>query len=264
MNNWQKASLGMLICAGVGCKMSGSSGDYIKKYTQSPELVSVKTKMNASMQSSTLQLKAWKDSARSFYNSKKAKLKDSTGTLQVNLTKVNSNNGGAPCIISDGDYTTYTIHSFGIGKKKGPGMVQLSQNWEQIGSISIGCGSKIKTFTTAAQVGGYLPTGSNKNGNIAPFTDEVEVKLATQILALSASIALDNNLSCLKLQSLSGDLVGFNDMSVADILYLSNEILGGCNGGYEMATLTRVIEAINMNFENGKLNKGLLTCGHCL
>jgi len=257
------ASLGMLVCAGVGCKMSGSSGDYIKKYTQSPELVSLKTKLNTSVQSSTQYLKTWKDSAQTLYLNSRLKLKDSADKVKSS-TAGEKAIGGAPCIISDGDYTTYTVNSFETGKKKGQGFVQLSENWEQIGTITIGCGSKEKTFTSASQVGAFLPTGMNKNGLIPPFRNETEVKLAAQLLALTASIKLDNNLSCLKLQSLTGDLSAFNDMSIADILYLSNEILGGCNGGYELQELISVIGVVNSNFENGSSNAGYLTCGHCL
>ena len=257
------ASLGMLVCAGVGCKMSGSSGDYIKKYTQSPELVSLKTKLNTSVQSSTQYLKTWKDSAQTLYLNSKLKLKDSTDKLKPSRAGEKAI-GGAPCIISEGDYTTYTIHSFETGKHKGVGMQQLTQNWEQIESISIGCGTKAKTFSSASQVAAFLPEGTNKNGYITPYTDEKEVKLASQLLALSASMALDNNLSCLKLQSLQGEFASFNDMSLADILYLSNEILGGCNGGYEISTLTSLISLVNSNFQHGKQNDGYLTCGHCL
>lgn len=263
MNNWQIASFGVLVCAGVGCKMSGSSGDYIKKYTQSPELVSLKTKLNTSVQSSAQHLKTWKDSAQHLYLNSKLKLKDSTDKLKSSSAGEKAI-GGAPCIISEGDYTTYTIHSFETGKHKGAGMQQLTQNWEQIESISIGCGTKSKTFNSASQVAAFLPEGTSKSGFVAPFTDEKEVKLATQLLALSASMALDNNLSCLKLQSLQGELASFNDMSLADIVYLSNEILGGCNGGYEISTLTSLIAIVNTNFQHGKQNDGYLTCGHCL
>jgi hypothetical protein len=263
MNNWQMASLGMLVCAGVGCKMSGSSGDYIKKYTQSPELVSLKTRLNTSVQSSAQYLKTWKDTAQTKYLNSKIKPKDSTEKLKPQAAG-NKTLGGAPCSITKGDYTTYTIHSFASDKPKGEGLVELTQNWEHIEILSIGCGTKAKTFRSASQVAAFLPNGTTKNGFVTPFTDEEEAELATQLLALSVSTALDNNLGCLKLQSLKGDLSGFNDMYLADILSLSNEILGACNGGYEISTLSKLLTLINTNFQNGKQNDGYLTCGYCL
>lgn len=257
------ASVGVLVCAGVGCKMSGSSGDYIKKYTQSPELVALKTKLNTSVQSSAQHLKTWKDSTQTLYYKSKLKRKDSKEKLKPPAVGKKTL-GGAPCNIAKGDYTTYTVHSFAADKPKGVGLVKLSQNWERIEILSVGCGTKAKTFRSASQVAAFLPNGTTKNGFITPFTDEKEAQLATQLLALSASIALDNNLGCLKLQSLKGDLSGFNDMYLADILSLSNEILGACNGGYDISTLSKLLTLINTNFENGTQNDGYLTCGYCL
>lgn len=170
------------------------------------------------------------------------------------------------CDIQVGDYTTYSKGGFSNNNGNGAGTTAMTNNWSSIGSVSIGCGNKSKTFNSASDVTAYLPNGrtSGPNGGvIAPFTSNQEAALATQVLALTINVALDARIGCLVVDTDSTGLDVFNGMSVNDIISLANDVLGGCNSSYTLSQMTAICDALNLNFHEGTVNEGIVTCGDC-
>lgn len=168
------------------------------------------------------------------------------------------------CDIQIGDFRTQSKGGWGAPPNGNNPANYMYNNWSSIGSVSIGCASTTMTFSTAASVTAYLPNG---NGSPAPFN----TNLATQVLALSISVALDNNvpsfgasndhLACLVV--VDPNYAAFVGMSVQDVLDLANDVLGGCNTSYTFSQMTSIVDAINLNFHGGTVDNGLLTCGDC-
>lgn len=170
------------------------------------------------------------------------------------------------CSIEIGDFRTQSKGGWGASPNGNNPAQLLHDNWELIGSIQIGCGSIRLEFDSAEEVDAYLPNGKDAD---APF----DTDLATQILALSISIAMDaqlsdfgaadGSLSCLIIQSDDPRFIPFNGMSVIEVLQLANDVLGGCSSGFSFSEMNAIIEALNQNFHGGDTDNGLLTCGFC-
>lgn len=170
------------------------------------------------------------------------------------------------CNIDLGDFRTQSKGGWGANPNGGNNATYMYNNWDAIGSLTIGCGSTTMSFLLPEDVTTYLPNGNNVD---YPFNSN----LATQTLALSISLALDNgvanfgasenNLACLILDSSDPELAPFNGINVGDLLILANEVLGGCNTSYSFAEMTHLMEALNLNFHSGDTDNGHLTCGDC-
>lgn len=170
------------------------------------------------------------------------------------------------CQIEIGDFRTQSKGGWGASPNGDNSAQLLHDNWDLIGSIQIGCGGVLMEFNSAEAVDAYLPNG---NGADSPF----DSNLATQVLALSISIAMDaqladfgaaeGSLACLIIQSVDPQFAAFNGMSVLEVLQLANDILGGCSSDYTFDEMTAIIEALNLNFHGGDTDNGLLTCGTC-
>lgn len=170
------------------------------------------------------------------------------------------------CNIELGDFRTQSKGGWGANPNGGNNATYMYENWDAIGTATIGCGSTTMSFILPEDVTAYLPNGNNVE---YPFNSN----LATQTLALSISLALDNgvadfgasenNLACLILDSSDPELAPFNGISVGDLLILANEVLGGCNTSHSFAEMTHLMESLNLNFHFGDTNNGHLTCGDC-
>lgn len=170
------------------------------------------------------------------------------------------------CDLAAGDFRTQSKGGWGATPNGSNNGQYLYDNWDAIGSLSIGCGGQMMSFSSAEEVSAYLPNGNSAS---APFNSN----LATQTLALSISLAFDTYISdfsssddsfgCLVVDTDDPQLSIFNGMMVADLISLANDIIGGCNSDYSEADMTAIIEAINLNFHDGNTNNGYLTCGDC-
>lgn len=168
------------------------------------------------------------------------------------------------CNIQIGDFRTQSKGGWGAPPNGNNPANYMYNHWNTFGAVTIGCATTTMSFGTPQDVTNYLPNGNNAT---APFNSN----LATQVLALSISVALDNNVSsfgasndslaCLIVDS--PNYPDFNGMSVQDVLNLANDVLGGCNTNYSFSQMTAIVEAINLNFHDGTVNNGLLTCGSC-
>lgn len=170
------------------------------------------------------------------------------------------------CEIVAGDFRTQSKGGWGATPNGDNNGQYLYDNWEAIGSLSIGCNGQIMSFTNAEEVSVYLPNG---NPASAPFNSN----LATQTLALSISLAFDTyisefsasdaSLGCMVVNTDDPDLSLFNGMTVTDLIVLANDIIGGCSIDFSDDQMAAIIEAINLNFHDGNTNNGYLTCGNC-
>lgn len=170
------------------------------------------------------------------------------------------------CDISLGDFRTQSKGGYGAPPNGSNPAAYMYDNWGSFGSVTVGCGSQTMTFDTPESVTAYLPNG---NGSAAPFNSN----LATQLVALSISVALDANvasfgasddaLGCLVMDSDDPQFSDFNGMTVNELIQLGNDVLGGCSSQYSFSQMTAVIDAVNLNYENGTMDNGHLTCGSC-
>jgi hypothetical protein len=113
----------------------------------------------------------------------------------------------------------------------------------------------------------FLPSGSTAAPLEESLVDPVSYQnvLAGQILALSLSVGFDANdpdfsSSDVALSNLvlgSGEFQGF---TVAEMLSLANDVLGGCSNLYEASSINAVISSINENFVDGTNDNGFLDC----
>jgi len=132
--------------------------------------------------------------------------------------------------------------------------------------IVLGC-NFVAEFETSADVEGFLPSGGPARALEEDLLNPVDYGnvLAGQLLALTLSVGFDKanpdfsnsdfNLSELIVNS--GDFEGF---SVAEILEIGNQMLGGCKSDYSASQVNTILSAINENYVDGSTNNGVLDC----
>ena len=136
--------------------------------------------------------------------------------------------------------------------------------------VTVGSGSRFLKFTSAKAVENFLPSGGTPRSlNAGTMTDPTEKSygntLAGQVVALTLSVgfdAFDMNFSTSETPLGSLIVVSgiFNGMTVKQILTEANKVLGGESSSYTAQQINEIVSAINENYDNGKVNKGVLAC----
>lgn len=187
-----------------------------------------------------------------------------TATVTITVTP-------PPPTCDAGGYTTYTPGGWGA-KPSGnnPGAL-LKNNFSTVypgGSVTIGSGTKVLTFTSAKAIEVFLPLGGNPGVLSASATNPttsvggpfIGHLLSLQLAAdFSRRGALKTGLG--NMAMLSGPLAG---QTVTQILALANGVAGGTvalPSGVSFNTLHETLVAIIMNYHEGTVNGGLLGCG---
>lgn len=174
-----------------------------------------------------------------------------------------------PC--DPGGFTTYTPGGWGA-KPSGnnPGML-LRNNFNRAypgGSVSIGSGTRVLTFTSAKAIEVFLPLGGNP-GVLSASATNPKTSVGGPFIGhlLSLQLAADfSRAGVLKsglgnMAVLSGSLAG---QTVDQILALANGVAGGTASlpsGVTLTSLQDTLVAIIMNYHEGTVNGGLLGCG---
>lgn len=131
------------------------------------------------------------------------------------------------------------------------GIKYLSNNFSQVGTITIGCASNTKTYSTASAL-----TSAIKSGTATPVVLPILSTFSSQVLTLSINLKFWPNTANLVVTS--GDFAG---MTVQEVLDLANQVIGGCNTTYTPSQLNNIVDAINKSYDNGIDNgSGILTC----
>ena len=133
--------------------------------------------------------------------------------------------------------------------------------------LVIGCGNTV-TFTGAQAITDYLPTGGPAKVLSQSFIDpdgQLKNVLVGQLTALALNVGFDayfptfgaSDMHLADMYIASGDFEGW---TVAEVLGLAHQVLGGCNLDYTPSQLTEVLDRINNNYDNGTANDGILLC----
>ncbi|MCX7798264.1 MAG: choice-of-anchor A family protein [Melioribacter sp.] len=164
-------------------------------------------------------------------------------------------------------YVTYTQGGWGSPSNSAPGKIRdLYFNSVFPGGMTVGGNYKI-TFTSANAIKNYLPDGGTLSvltQNYTNPTSKISV-LAGQLTALklnvyySAAGYLGTNATPLgNLVIVNGPFAGY---SVYQFLTFAEQVLGGGSlNGFTLSQINETATAINENFDNGKVDKGYLTC----
>ncbi len=134
--------------------------------------------------------------------------------------------------------------------------------------LTIGCGTRLMRFTTAAAVITALPTygmpvllpaGTTVNPTTPANTlvgQIVSLKLAVRLDELnpafsSSDVLLKNMLVA------SGTFAGW---TVDQLLTTAEQVIGGCSTAYPLATLSTALTNVNNGYQGGAMNSGYLVC----
>ena len=174
------------------------------------------------------------------------------------------------CTIQSGDFKTYGQGAYGATPHGNNPATYLVNTFDQAfpTGITIGCTHTL-SFTSAQAVMDFLPQGSTPAALGTSAVDHVGriTVLAGQVLTLALNIGFDDydasfssgNKSLKDLVVASGD---FQGMSVAQIMGIANDVLGGCSSSYSPSQMNDIVTAINENFEDGNVDNGVLTCAN--
>lgn len=165
-----------------------------------------------------------------------------------------------------GPYTTYKQDQWG-GDKKQPSVKLLNEKFSIVYPTGVTIGDTFKlSFTSASAVLAFLPQSGAPNVLKASATNPTKSdagELAGQVLALQLNTDFSNagitrtGLAALHLKS--GKLA---TKSVADVLKLANQVLGGNKAllpaGVSPNDLKDIVKKINENYESGTHDRGYL------
>lgn len=173
----------------------------------------------------------------------------------------------APSICDLKGYVTFTQGGWGSSSNSTPGKIRnLYFNTVFPNGMTVGGNYKI-TFTSSSAIKDYLPDGGTAavlTQNYTNPTASISV-LAGQITALKLNVSYSaagylgtNSTPLGDLVIVSGPFAGY---SVNQFLFFAEQVLGGGNlNGFTLSQINETATAINENFDNGKVNKGYLTC----
>jgi hypothetical protein len=182
-----------------------------------------------------------------------------TSSCTINITPTNTG----------GNFTTYTQGGWGAaphGNNPGSILKAFFTSAFPGGSVSIGSGAKVLTFTSASAIQNFLPAGCTPGTVSASATNPASSAagvFAGQLLAATLSYNFSKagitkfGLATLKVKS--GVLSGY---TVGQVLALANQVIAGnftsMPAGLTVAGLSDVLNSINNNFDNGTQNQGYL------
>jgi hypothetical protein len=187
----------------------------------------------------------------------------------VNVTDKDGHTGSKGCSVVTSPNTPFrTQTQGGWGAKpagKNPGAF-LAANFANAFPAGVRVGGQPWTIllSSAAKVEAFLPQGGTpaalKKNHVNPTSTEAGV-FAGQVLTLQLSVGFSNaaitryGLGDLKVKA--GKLAG---KTVSEVLNIANAILGGgaLPASVSISDINGVVDAINNNFDDGKVDRGYL------
>lgn len=196
-----------------------------------------------------------------------------SGAFSVTVTDANGCKATASGTVPPRDCGTFTTVTQG-----GWGAKASGKNWGAFRNqyfasafptgLTVGAGSKFLKLTSAKAVEDFLPSGStpralNPGTMINPGGSYSNV-LAGQVVALTLNVRFDEVVASFSPSPTKlGDMVvasgTFEGWSVYQVLNEANKVLGGISS-YSAAEMNAMVDAINNNYDGGKMNNGMLTC----
>lgn len=136
----------------------------------------------------------------------------------------------------------------------------LQNHWSQIGSVTVGAGSKTITLTSSLAVHDFLPSGGTPRALDKAYinptqkgTTAYKNTLAGQAVTLYLNIHFFGSISALVINS--GTFAG---TSVSSMLDIANAVLGGSTA-YSASAVNDALSSINENYDGGT-DHGFLSC----
>ncbi len=169
------------------------------------------------------------------------------------------------------DYLTYTQGGWGApANGNNPGVYRNANFAGAFPSgLVLGCepGNTL-TLTSAAAVENFLPSGSTPAVLGADYLNpggSYNNVLAGQLMAATLSTTFDAYDANFAPAAgwLGNQVIGsgtFAGMTIAQLLDVANDVIGGCSNAYTPAQLNVALTALNENFDNGG-NQGYILCG---
>ncbi|MBL7942452.1 MAG: hypothetical protein JNM00_06785, partial [Flavobacteriales bacterium] len=170
---------------------------------------------------------------------------------------------------SDCDFKTYTPGGWGApANGNNPGTYR-DANFDAAfpTDLTVGCGLNTLTLTSAAAVEAFLPAGGTPAALTQDYVDPgsgFHNNLANHLVALTLATtfdAYDPNFAG------SNDWLGegvfgsgtFSGMTIAEVMQIANDVLGGCSNAYAPSELVEALAGVNENFDGGS-NGGFIEC----
>lgn len=174
-----------------------------------------------------------------------------------------------PC--SPGMYRTQTQGGWGTNPAGNNPGTYLNSHFSQAfpNGLTIGCGNRKLTLTSAQAVRDFLPSGSSPSmlpvGHLINPGGTYNNVFAGQLVAATLSTTFDAmdeqfgsgfpDLGTLTIASGT-----FSGMTVYDLLTLANQIIGGCSQVYSPSQISSALASLNENFVDGTTNNGFIDC----
>ena len=184
------------------------------------------------------------------------------------------------CDTEPGEFNTYRQTALGAGHST-PASDYLDANFASVfpNGVTAGCGAGHElVFTSAAAVDTYLPcTGGAEDlvlthGGTNPTQDAQDPTcwnnaFVSHLLTAKLNVgfdAADGNYSndSFRLADLIYNTGALSGYTVADIIAISDEVLGGCSSQFTPSQLRGALRNFNKNFEDG-LDRGFLQYPGC-
>ncbi len=133
--------------------------------------------------------------------------------------------------------------------------------------LTIGCNNTL-TLTSSAAVQSFLPAGGPST--ILPLgsmTDPTNYSntFASQLIGITLSLGFDaydpdfgaSDFALANVVYLEGTFAG---MTLAEVVAIANQVIGGCDTGYSVNQLNTALTAANENYVDGIQDQGAFTC----
>ncbi len=138
--------------------------------------------------------------------------------------------------------------------------------------LSIGCDNGL-ILSTASAVEAFLPSGGQPavlpNGQLSNPSNYNNT-FASHLISLKLSVAFDQldinfGASPLALGDLEVSSGSFSGFTVAEIIAIADQVIGGCSSIFTPSQLTGILSSINENYVDGDQNNGFFDCeaGFC-
>ncbi|MBX7052937.1 MAG: hypothetical protein K1X54_12935, partial [Flavobacteriales bacterium] len=173
-----------------------------------------------------------------------------------------------PC--DGGALRTQTQGGWGaVPNGNNPG-VYLHANFDQAfpNGLILGCNNQL-VLTSAQAITAFLPSGSTPSalpsGTMTNPGNAYNNVLAGQLVAAMLNVGFDAyDPSFGESSSALGSMVfasgDFQGMTIAQVISLANEVIGGCSSAYSYSQLNQALTTINENYDNGNMDQGDFLC----
>jgi hypothetical protein len=135
--------------------------------------------------------------------------------------------------------------------------------------LAVGCypGNYYLRVTSAQAITDLLPTGGEAGVLTKNYTDPASIKnvLVGHLISVALAVGFDAKYDDFGQGGVKlGDMVigsgKFQGWTVSNFLAEANKVLGGCSSAYTAKEVLGVADAINNNYDDGKVDKGYLVC----